>query len=82
MIEFSKEHCFGLSEAARLLPHGRGGNPVSLSSLLRWSGERVHLEAVRLGGRWVTSREALQRFAQRLTPQRPVAEPTRSAPER
>jgi hypothetical protein len=26
------------------------------------------LEAVRLGGRWVTSREALQRFAERLTP--------------
>jgi hypothetical protein len=23
---------------------------------------------VRLGGRWVTSREALQRFAERLTP--------------
>jgi hypothetical protein len=28
----------------------------------------VRLEAVRLGGRWVTSREALQRFAERLTP--------------
>jgi hypothetical protein len=27
----------------------------------------VRLEAVRLGGRWLTSREALQRFADRLT---------------
>jgi hypothetical protein len=26
------------------------------------------LEAVRLGGRWMTSREALQRFSDRLTP--------------
>jgi hypothetical protein len=28
----------------------------------------VRLEAVRLGGRWLTSREALQRIAERLTP--------------
>jgi hypothetical protein len=28
----------------------------------------VRLEAVRLGNRWVTSREALQRFALALTP--------------
>jgi hypothetical protein len=33
------------------------------------SGEIVRLEAARLGSRWVTSREALQRFAERLTPQ-------------
>jgi hypothetical protein len=28
----------------------------------------VRLEAVRVGSRWVTSLEALQRFADRLTP--------------
>ena len=28
---------------------------------------RVRLEAIRLGGRWFTSREALQRFAEKLT---------------
>jgi hypothetical protein len=32
------------------------------------NGERVKLEALRLGGRWVSSREALQRFAEALTP--------------
>jgi hypothetical protein len=32
------------------------------------TGEVVRLEAVRLGGRWVTSAAALQRFAERLTP--------------
>jgi hypothetical protein len=65
-----------LTQAARLLPPGRHGRPVSLSCIIRWvltgatgpSGERVRVEALRLGGRWLTSREALQRFAERLTP--------------
>jgi hypothetical protein len=76
MLDVSSESTISLIQAARLLPPGRRGRPVSLSCLLRWvltgatgpSGERVRLEAVRLGGRWVTSREALQRFAERLTP--------------
>jgi hypothetical protein len=44
--------------------------------LVRWivkgvrspSGALVRLEGLRLGDRWVTSREALQRFAEALTP--------------
>ena len=32
------------------------------------SGEKVRLEGVRLGNRWITSKEALQRFAEQLTP--------------
>ena|SRR5262245_53038110 len=76
MLDVASESTISLTQAARLLPPGRRGRPVSLSCVLRWvltgatgpSGERVRLEAVRLGGRWVTSREALQRFAERLTP--------------
>jgi hypothetical protein len=76
MLNVSSESTISLTQAARLLPPGRRGRPVSLSCVLRWvltgatgpSGERVRLEAVRLGGRWLTSREALQRFAERLTP--------------
>jgi hypothetical protein len=76
MIDLQTEQTLSLSQAARLLPPGRRGRPVTLSCLLRWvldgidapSGGRVRLEAARLGGRWVTSREALQRFAERLTP--------------
>lgn len=76
MLDISSESTISLSEAARLLPPGRRGRPVSLSCVLRWvfsgapgpSGERVRLEALRLGGRWITSREAMQRFAERLTP--------------
>jgi hypothetical protein len=50
---------------------------VTLSCILRWvldgvrlkSGQKVRLEAVRLGGRWITSMEALQRFAIAQTPE-------------
>jgi hypothetical protein len=47
-----------------------------MSCVLRWvltgtralDGRVVRLEAIRLGGRWLTSIEALQRFAETLTP--------------
>jgi hypothetical protein len=76
MIDLSTESPLSLNQAARLLPPGRRDRPVSFSCVLRWvlegakapSGELVKLEALRLGGRWVTSRKALQRFAERLTP--------------
>jgi hypothetical protein len=76
MIDISSETIISLRQAARSLPPGRRGRPVTLSCLLRWvlSGVRtptgrVCLEAIRMGGRWLTSREALQRFAERLTPE-------------
>jgi hypothetical protein len=70
------ETLLSLSQAARRLPPGRNGRPVTLSCLLRWvldgapgpDGRRVRLGAVRLGGRWLTSVEALARFAAALTP--------------
>jgi hypothetical protein len=76
MIDVTTETMLSLAQAARILPPGRKGRPTSLSCVLRWiltgirlpSGGVVRLEAVRLGGRWLTSREALQRFATALTP--------------
>ena len=76
MIDLSTESSISLSQAARLLPPGRGGRPVTLGCILRWilngakgpDGIRVRLEAARVGGRWLTSKEALNRFADRLTP--------------
>jgi hypothetical protein len=70
------ETLIALCEAARRLPPGRGGRPVSFSCVLRWithgipgaDGQRVKLEAIRVGGRWLTSEEALARWAERLTP--------------
>ncbi len=76
-IDISTETCISLTEACRSLPTGRRGRPVHLSCILRWitngstapGGRRVRLEAARIGGRWITSREALARFAEALTPQ-------------
>jgi len=70
------ETTISLSQAARRLPPGRKGAPTSLACILRWvlagsrgaGGQKVKLEAIRLGGRWITSVEALARFAERLTP--------------
>jgi hypothetical protein len=73
-IDLSSEAGLGLAQAARHLPPGRNGRPTHPATLVRWivqgaraaDGRRVHLEAVRLGARWVTSAAALQRFAEAL----------------
>jgi hypothetical protein len=76
MLDLTTETPLSLAAATGLIPPGRGGERTHLSTLLRWilhgskgpDGETVRLEAVRLGSRWVTSREAIQRFSERLTP--------------
>jgi hypothetical protein len=76
MIDLTSESPLSLNQAARWLPPGRCNRPVSFNCVLRWilngangpDGQIVRLEAVRLGGRWLTSREAIQRFAEALTP--------------
>jgi hypothetical protein len=83
------ETMLSLAQAARRFPAGRKGAPVSLSCVLRWilqgakapDGTVVRLEGVRVGGRWLTSVEALARFAERLTPRREgVGEPAPRTP--
>ncbi|WP_439628793.1 DUF1580 domain-containing protein [Gemmata sp.] len=69
------EALIGLTAAGKLFPGYRGESPLNPSTLFRWitsgaratSGVRVKLEAVRLGNRWVTSVEAINRFASSLT---------------
>lgn len=69
--ELGGEQLITFSEAARIVNPSR---PVHISTIHRWvspgivtkGGERVRLQAVRLGGRRVTSREALQKFLSRL----------------
>jgi hypothetical protein len=63
-----------ISGAAKLLPPGRRGLPVHTSTLLRWilRGVRtprgvVRLDGMKLGGRWMTSAEALRRFTDQIT---------------
>lgn len=76
MIELRNETPLTLNSAARMFPPNRRGRPVSLSCILRWvldgvrlsTGEVIRLEALRVGGRWLTTLEAIQRFAERQTP--------------
>jgi len=76
VIDLTTEQTISLPQAAALLPPGRRGARVHLSCVLRWildgavgpDGARVKLDGLRVGGRWITSREALQRFAEALTP--------------
>lgn len=76
-VDLRSESTISLTQAAKMLPDGRVGKPVNLSTVLRWvtkgikvpgSGAVVRLEGIRMGGRWITSVEALERFAARTTP--------------
>lgn len=75
-IDIQTEPLIRLTEAARLAGPGRGNRPTHLSTILRWildgvrtaSGERVKLEAVRVGSAWKTTAHAMQRFLAALTP--------------
>jgi hypothetical protein len=75
MIDTLRESVLSLAQVPQFLPPGRGGRPVCFRSVLRWvqegqrapDGRIVKLEAIRIGGRLCTSREALQRFGEALT---------------
>lgn len=86
MIDITSEPLIRLSDAARLAGPGRGNRPTHLSTVLRWildgvltpNGERVRLEAIRVGSAWKTSTAAVQRFLAALTPRlddQPTAAP-------
>src|SRR5262245_66221105 len=65
----------GLSDAASLIPSYRGRGRGSPSMLLRWiakghrlpTGDVVKLEGVKIANRWLTTREAIGRFAGKIT---------------
>ena len=82
MFDITTEEAITLNEAARIVGAGNNGKPVHLSTVFRWcvkgcrapGGRRVRLDAVRVGAGWRTSKEALTRFVQALTPS--LDEPT------
>jgi hypothetical protein len=70
MIDSTTETLISLTEAAKSVPRRRRGRKTHLSTLYRWAtvGVRgVVLESLQCGGSRVTSREALQRFYERLS---------------
>lgn len=71
MISLANEHILSLSEAAKILPKRRAGKRPHVATLYRWStrGLRgVMLEVIQVGATRCTSREALQRFFDSLSP--------------
>ena len=71
MIDVNRESILTFNEAAATLPYRRRGKPGGKSTLYKWAkhGLRgVILETIQIGGTRCTSREALQRFFDALTP--------------
>lgn len=70
MIDTTVENPIPLTQAAADLPRRRRGRKTHVSTLFRWTtaGCRgVVLESIQVGGTRCTSREALQRFFERLS---------------
>jgi Tfp pilus assembly protein FimT len=75
MSELLAETILSLGEAARQFPGSRGAKRVCPSTVWRWcskgtrrqDGQIVRLEHFRLGGRVMTTREAVARFVTALT---------------
>ena len=65
------EELITLSQAASLFPGSRGAARAHPSTFVRQilngvlgrNGQRVKLEAIRIGAKWLTSQAALQRFS-------------------
>jgi hypothetical protein len=66
MIDIATETLLALKDAAARIPSSRAGRPTHAATIFRLI-RAGKLEGIRLGGRWVTSVEALQRYADRET---------------
>ena len=69
MIDIGRERLLTLQQAAKLIP-GRPGKSIHFSSIYRWAGTGISgvvLETVQVGGKKMTSVEALQRFIEAST---------------
>lgn len=77
MIDVLKETLLTTTQAAKAWPCSREGKKTHPQTILKFinhgakshDGRIAKLEAVRMGGHWVTSAEAIQRFAEALTGQ-------------
>ncbi len=70
MIDSQNESLLTLAQAADELPRRRRGRKTHVSTLFRWSTagcKGIVLETIQIGGTRCTTREALQRFYERLS---------------
>jgi hypothetical protein len=85
MIDVTKAR--GLAYWAKTLLAGPNEEPTSVSTLVRWildgrrgpDGIRHYLEALRVGNRWMTDKNSIIRFAEKMTPSRSAPTTRRSA---
>lgn len=86
MIDTTAESVLSLSQAANELPRRRRGRKTHVSTLFRWTSagcKGIVLETIQVGGTRCTSREAIQRFYERLSQPRGAGDgPPRSSPIR
>ena len=87
MIDLSTEKLIRVQDVPRLLPPRHTGKPVHVSAIYRWiqrGVQGVRLEYIKIGGTTYTSEEALQRFADRRSPENhdAAAVPTTTATRR
>lgn len=74
MIDTAVENLVPLRDVPRCLPARPNGKRLHISAVYRWAlrGVRgVRLETVKIGGTTYTSREAIQRFSERLSDAEP-----------
>jgi hypothetical protein len=77
MINSAEENLIAIRDVPRRLPPRPNGKLLHISAVYRWTLrglKGVRLETVRIGGTTYTSREALQRFSERLTRVEPALE--------
>lgn len=70
MIDVTQESLMLLRDVPRHLPVRPNGKRLHISAVYRWTMrgvKGVRLETMKLGGSTYTSREALQRFSERLS---------------
>ena len=82
-IDVFTEKVVSLKEATKILPSRVPGKKLNYATIYRWAlrgcrckdGLWVKLETVKLGGSLCTSKEALQRFFDRLSAEEPIVVP-------
>lgn len=76
LAEIQAGHGLGVGAAGRKFPGQRGNKSTDPVTIWRWITQgakgpdgvtRIKLEAVRVGGRWLTSEQAIGRFVAALT---------------
>lgn len=75
LLPLNGEKLISLSTVGEMFPGHRGNAHINASTVFRWvnrgvrlpNGDRLRLEAVKVGVRWLSSAEAVSRFVRALT---------------